>query len=171
MTKRQQLSVLGQFRADQHCEQVEWVSHQPVDKPKQHLPMVAVATLIAERNPSSHSTKPCFRVGYVMSGYGLPSGARPPRPGLARSTRHTTPGGCAARSASRRSAQPSWTTAPARSSAPPPLVKTCGSAGTRGYSQYRDQGAYLLKEMLVIASWAFPLIRLPCDVSHVPPLS
>jgi hypothetical protein len=49
----QQLNILGQIRADQHCQQPEQAPHQPAGKRRQPPAMGAAATLIKQQNPSS----------------------------------------------------------------------------------------------------------------------
>jgi hypothetical protein len=48
MTKHQQLNIFGQIRADQHAQQAEQSSHQPVSQRQQHLKMVAATALIMQ---------------------------------------------------------------------------------------------------------------------------
>lgn len=53
VTQHQQLNILGQIGANQHCQQAEQAPHQPAYKRQQRPAMVAVAAMVTQQNPSS----------------------------------------------------------------------------------------------------------------------
>jgi len=54
VAQHQQLSVLGQVRADQHRQQAEQAPQQPVDERQQHPEMVLATVLIPQQHPCLH---------------------------------------------------------------------------------------------------------------------
>jgi hypothetical protein len=86
VAQHQQLGVLGQIGADQHCQQANKAPQQPVDERQQHPEMVPATPLIPQQNPSSqYETE--FPSGTGSTSSPRPAARPPQRPDQPRPVR------------------------------------------------------------------------------------